>query len=75
VRQPDYFVQEAITAGAPTPGDRIVLSDTAQIEAVHEDHPDAHMDLAVRLFGPKLRAVQLVWTDRGRGTNGSTSTA
>jgi hypothetical protein len=59
----DYFVHEATTAGAPTPGDRIVLSDTAQIEAVHVDHPDAHMDLAVRLFGPKLRAVQLVWTD------------
>ena len=33
------------------------------IEAVHVDHPDAHLDLAVRLFGSGVRAVQLVWTD------------
>jgi hypothetical protein len=59
----DYFVQAAIAKGAPRPGDRIVLSDTAKIEAVHVDHPDAHLGLAVALFGPKLRAVQLVWTD------------
>lgn len=59
----DYFLQEAMTEGVPKPGDRIVLFDPAQVEAVHVDHPDAHLDLAVRLFGPKLRAVQLVWTD------------
>ena len=44
-------------------GDRIVLSDTAVIEAVQVDHPDAHMGLGVGLYGPELRAVQLVWTD------------
>jgi hypothetical protein len=59
----DYFVQDAITEGTPRPGDRVVLADTAQIEAVHVDHPDAHLDLAVLLFGPKVLAVQLVWTD------------
>jgi hypothetical protein len=59
----DYFVEETIATGAPRLGDRIVLSDHAMIEAVHVDHPDAHLDLAVRLFGPKVRAVQLVWTD------------
>jgi hypothetical protein len=59
----DYFIQEAIAKGAPRPGDRIVLSDNAMIEAVHVDHPDAHLGLAVRPFGPELRAVQLVWTD------------
>jgi hypothetical protein len=59
----DYFVEEAIAKGAPRPGDRIALSDTAMIEAVHVDHPDAHLDLAVLLFGPEVRAVQLVWTD------------
>jgi hypothetical protein len=59
----DYFIQEAIAKGAPRPGDRITLSDTVNIEAVHVDQPDVHLSLAVRLFGPKLRAVQLVWTD------------
>jgi hypothetical protein len=59
----DYFIQEVITDGAPRPGDRVALSDAALIEAVDVDHPDAHMDLAVRLFGSKIRAVQLVWTD------------
>jgi hypothetical protein len=59
----DYFTNEAIVNGAPAPGDRIVLSDTAMIEAVHVDYPGAYIDLAVRLFGPKVRAVQLVWTD------------
>jgi hypothetical protein len=59
----DYFAQQVILDGAPVPGDRIVLSDTAIIEAVQVDHPDAHMGLGVKLYGPELRAVQLVWTD------------
>jgi hypothetical protein len=59
----DYFTNDAIVNGPPAPGDRIVLSDTAMIEAVQVDHPAAYMDLAVALFGPDLRAVQLVWTD------------
>jgi Domain of unknown function (DUF4262) len=63
----DYFIEETISKGAPRPGDQIMLCDTAKIEVVHVDHPDAHLDLAVSLFGPKLRALQLVWTDlRGR---------
>jgi hypothetical protein len=59
----DYFAPEAILNGTPSPGDRIVLTDTAMFEAVEVDHPDAHMELAVKLYGPNLRAVQLVWTD------------
>lgn len=59
----DYFIEEVIADGAPKPGDLIVLCDNAMIEAVHVDHPDAHLDLAVQLFGPTLRALQLVWTD------------
>jgi hypothetical protein len=63
----DHFVQETFTEGAPEPGDRFNLFGLSQIEAVQVDHPDAHLDLAVRLFGPQIRAVQLVWTDlRGR---------
>ncbi len=59
----DYFVPESIQDGTPAPGDQIVLGEGAVFEAVEVDHPDAHMDLGVKLFGPKLRAVQLVWTD------------
>jgi Domain of unknown function (DUF4262) len=59
----DYFIEEAIAAGPSAPGDRVVLAGALMIEAVHVDHPDAHMAPAVELFGPGLRAVQLVWTD------------
>jgi hypothetical protein len=59
----DHFAREAIAEGAPKPGDRLDLFGLARIEAILVDHPDAHLDLAVRLFGPKLRAMQLVWTD------------
>ncbi|WP_006242414.1 DUF4262 domain-containing protein [Mycolicibacterium tusciae] len=59
----DLFVPDVIQDGAPAPGDQIVLAEGAVFEAVEVDHPDAHMDLGVKLFGPKLRAVQLVWTD------------
>ena len=59
----DHFGQQTIADGAPQPGQRLDFLGLSQIEAVDVDHPDAHLDLAVRLFGPKLRAVQLVWTD------------
>ncbi len=57
------FAPEAIQNGTPSPGDRIVWAENTMFEAVEVDHPDAHMDLALKLFGPGLRAVQLVWTD------------
>lgn len=63
----DYFGHETIVDGAPEPGERREFFDLAQIEAVRIDHPDAHLHLAASLFGSKVRAVQLVWTDmRGR---------
>ena len=63
----DYFAREVIENGPPAPGDRILMSEIAVFEAVRVERPDVHMELGTRLFGPKLRAVQLVWTDmRGR---------
>ena len=59
----DYFVEESITNGPLAPGHRIELSDTAAIEVVEIEHPDAHLGLEVALYGPDFRAVQLVWTD------------
>jgi len=37
------------------------------MEVVEVDHPDVHLLMAVNLYGPKIRALQLVWADnRGR---------
>lgn len=59
----DYFAPDVIQDGAPAPGDRHVMAENVMFEAVEVLHPDAHMDLAVKLYGPNLRAIQLVWTD------------
>lgn len=37
------------------------------LEAVEVEHPEAHLLAAVALYGPGVRAVQMVWADeRGR---------
>jgi len=36
------------------------------LEVVKVDHPDVHLRWAVGLYGPDVRAHQLVWTDDGR---------
>lgn len=36
------------------------------LEVVEVDHPDVHLKFAVGLFGPQIRALQLVWTDDDR---------
>ncbi|MGI9164722.1 MAG: DUF4262 domain-containing protein [Mycobacterium sp.] len=33
------------------------------LEVVKVEHPDVHLGAAVALFGPDIRALQLVWTD------------
>lgn len=38
-----------------------------RLEAVHVPHPAAHLFVALELYGPAVRAVQMVWyDDRGR---------
>jgi hypothetical protein len=50
------------------PGELIELEGGPLLEVVQVDHPDAHMGMAIGLYGPQVRALQLVWTDgRGRG--------
>ena len=56
----------ALRDDAPMPGSRIQLPAGPLIEVVAVDHPDAHMNMAVAIYGPELRALQLVWAD-GRG--------
>lgn len=59
--------EHVVHAGPPAPGDRVPLVGGPLLEIVELAQPDAHLDTAVALFGPQLRALQLVWADdRGR---------
>lgn len=58
--------ENAVRGEPPTPGEQITLRAGPLIEAVAVEHPDAHMDVVVALYGSELRALQLVWAD-GRG--------
>ncbi len=49
------------------PGAHIAVGAGPLLEIVVVEHPDAHMNFAVALGGPDVRALQLVWADdRGR---------
>ncbi len=52
---------------ALAPAMHIDYEDRFLIEVVEVEHPDVHLKFAARLFGPRVRALQLVWADdRGR---------
>ena len=59
----DHFIGETKTGGPLTPGAHLDFLGVAAIEIVEVDQPDAHLGLAVALFGTDIRAFQLVWTD------------
>jgi hypothetical protein len=42
------------------------LSTGTRVELVELARPDAHMDMAIEIEGPGVKAIQLVWAD-GRG--------
>jgi len=49
------------------PGAHIAVGAGPLLEIVEVEHPDAHMNFAMALGGPDVRALQLVWADdRGR---------
>jgi hypothetical protein len=49
----------------PKPGARLTLPGPTPVEVVEVEHPDAHMDAAIAIYGGKVRG--LVWADwRGR---------
>ena len=63
----DTVAQLSVDDGAPTPGDQITLPTGRLVEVVEVECPDAHLYSAIGLFGPGVRALQLVWADwRGR---------
>ena len=47
----------------PIPGERRVFSGGTLVEVVEVEHPDAHMNAAIAIYGPVVRALQLVWAD------------
>lgn len=47
----------------PTPGERIPLRGGRLIEAVPLAEPSVHLVFAVALYGPEIRALQLVHAD------------
>ncbi len=45
------------------PAMHIDYEDRFLIEVVEVEHADVHLKFAARLFGPRVRALQLVWAD------------
>jgi hypothetical protein len=57
----------AVHAEPPEPGERIPLRGGPEIEIVPLTAPEVHLVFAVALYGPEIRALQLVHADeRGR---------
>jgi hypothetical protein len=49
------------------PAMHIDHQDRFLMEVVEVEHPDVHLKFAVGIFGPTVRALQLVWADdKGR---------
>jgi hypothetical protein len=58
---------DMVSSDAPSPGTTIAMSDGSRVEVVRLPHPEAHLNIALDLYGNELRALQLVWADdRGR---------
>lgn len=56
--------QFVLADGAPTPGDQITLPTGRLVQIVEVECPDAHLKAAIGIFGPEVRALQVVWADR-----------
>ncbi|MFZ1179898.1 MAG: DUF4262 domain-containing protein [Mycobacterium sp.] len=56
------IAESAPDVEVPAPGERLTLSGTL-VEVVEVEHPDAHMNAAIAIYGSQVRALQLVWAD------------
>ena len=54
-----YTIREV----APKPGDTMNIAGEVDLEFVDVDQPDAHLAHAANIYGPGVRALQLVWRD------------
>jgi Domain of unknown function (DUF4262) len=60
------FAHDALCGATLQPGQQISVPTGPLVEIVSVDNPDAHMNFAMALGGPDVRALQVVWAD-GRG--------
>jgi hypothetical protein len=59
----DDVAAHVLHATAPRPGEQIALRDGPLIEIVRVSVPSAHLVTAVGIYGPRLRALQVVHVD------------
>jgi hypothetical protein len=59
----DDVAEHVMHAVAPRPGEQITLRDGPLIEVVKVAVPSAHLALAVEIYSPRLRALQVVHAD------------
>ncbi|RSD13510.1 DUF4262 domain-containing protein [Amycolatopsis eburnea] len=57
------LASHTLHASPPEPGERIPLRDGPVVEVVPLTEPSAHLVFAVALYGPEIRALQLVHAD------------
>ncbi|MDT7803783.1 MAG: hypothetical protein QOI78_7216 [Actinomycetota bacterium] len=57
------MASHSVHAAPPDPGERIPLRGGPRIEVVPLAEPSAHLVFAVALYGPEIRALQLVHAD------------
>jgi Domain of unknown function (DUF4262) len=55
--------EHVVHAEAPRPGDRVTLASGLSIEIVEVAEPTAHLLVAAAVFGPRIRALQIVHAD------------
>ena len=55
--------EHLLHAAAPSPGEQVKLVDGPLIQIVEATEPTAHLTIAVDLFGPRIRALQVVHAD------------
>lgn len=63
VRVLNSVAEYLVKGGRPVPGERILIGGELLLDVVQVEHPDAHMNIAVALYGSELKALQLVWPD------------
>jgi len=57
------FARHATHEATPSPGDHFPSDGDPVFEFVEVAEPTAHLDVAVEFYGPKIRALQLVYVD------------
>jgi Domain of unknown function (DUF4262) len=59
----DGVAAHLVHATAPAPGEQVRLVSGPLVEFVEVDHPEIHLAMARALYGPAVRALQVVWAD------------